>query len=1207
MNRKLRNLFLGGSVLAVALCAQDASAATAQRNVKFWDLSYKARTHKGNTGGMFSMSNDAVTRMKAATPSQTINDAYTFDWIDAPDGSTWWYKIDFDIEKQELEGGYASSTDIKAFTITIYDADFKEYGVVKDHVELAEGETRVAQIDLDGTFTKKFYNSDDKYEIAVAFYINTKNYVNNTYTKVYSINGKKEDNGDDVPILSMNGSVADCINASTDKYSETFYVTYMEEIVPSLDDTDSDTTFDEYASQYAVKLTTYKKCGWGDTTPKEVNSITLPYAVLPGDGSAPFFISKMYDGKPYFIVSRYEKSFFASNDPTVDESVTPDNKFMIDVYNIASSYSSEFTKVNQTVIPCETIGGYRFYSVGSFGYRDDISFEAYGAADGKPGFVVTYSDYVFASGSDEYLYTFKQYGPDGTALKTIAESVEGWTNMSDISGFEPQIMFVKTVDDNMIFEFVDVYSAQSVAQFNRVNEEGITYSTHIDRMKVGDSYQYVVEGAQGLIDNDDNTLVPVAWIGADGKLDHIDRLNIGKDVAYAQVHISQSVLSPYLFNTDTKLEYEVLVKRYKDLSVNTATYEEFVVVNSESEVLFKAGSDATKGTLINIMSSYASDSSYLLILYINDENVYTIDHYDLPFTKFAGGEGTKDSPWQISTIADLQMIGATPGTYYVLVNDIDASGFDFKPIETFSGSLDGAGKTINDLYISGTSNYCGLVKNTTEGALFKNLNFFAPTVELNDNNSVVGLLVGSAYSTAFDNVHIYNLKATGTEDTDSKFGSIAGELTNISSVTQCSSVDADIHLANSQYVGGIVGEIYTGSKIMATAFSGNILGGTYVGGIVGSLPGDAEVKDCHVKANNIVGGSSVGGVAGYSGRSPIHNCYVEGKMEATTPNRWSKKLGLGGIVGELQPNPATTDGSELSSDPVVYKNVVNVAFTVPTIEGEPEYASQFSTSHRIVGYSSVNEAPEVTGYDDNWNPIYGDPTAADICLSDNYATGALIDSEIADDAKTTEGKTIAADEISRSFLEGLGFAYGTTTDKPWNTMSFASPSLFFEKTIVINPETISVVAGERFNVHVHVLGVKEITIEDFIGGFTGDWDMDHVEMTGNATTEGNVAAIEFLCLKEGTSQITIGYNGQNAVATVTSVSGVENVVADSASLVYNGSELIAEGCNISVYSVAGMQVATGYDAVSTQQLAPGVYIAVAQGANGNATVKFAVK
>ncbi|MDE6804141.1 MAG: hypothetical protein K2J29_05880, partial [Muribaculaceae bacterium] len=63
----------------------------------------------------------------------------------------------------------------------------------------------------------------------------------------------------------------------------------------------------------------------------------------------------------------------------------------------------------------------------------------------------------------------------------------------------------------------------------------------------------------------------------------MDEINLGKNVAYAQVYINGEALSPYAINTDALHEYLFLVKRY--LGQDGGTQEELLVLNSNSDIL----------------------------------------------------------------------------------------------------------------------------------------------------------------------------------------------------------------------------------------------------------------------------------------------------------------------------------------------------------------------------------------------------------------------------------------------------------------------------------------------------------------------------------------------------------------------------------------------------------------------------------------------
>lgn len=84
----------------------------------------------------------------------------------------------------------------------------------------------------------------------------------------------------------------------------------------------------------------------------------VPRLNVPGDNNdGIYFISKVHGGRPYFIYSQYEKSFLV--DPTgfaQDESATPDNNLVIDVYSWPNNYAKELTHESTTKIPSIQIG-----------------------------------------------------------------------------------------------------------------------------------------------------------------------------------------------------------------------------------------------------------------------------------------------------------------------------------------------------------------------------------------------------------------------------------------------------------------------------------------------------------------------------------------------------------------------------------------------------------------------------------------------------------------------------------------------------------------------------------------------------------------------------------------------------------------------------------------------------------------------------------
>jgi hypothetical protein len=118
-----------------------------------------------------------------------------------------------------------------------------------------------------------------------------------------------------------------------------------------------------------------------------------------------------------------------------------------------------------------------------------------------------------------------------------------------------------------------------------------------------------------------------------------------------------------------------------------------------------------------------------------------------------GGElptGTAENPYMITTVEQLQEMENNLTAYYALGNDIDASdtlnwngGAGFEPIGTnenrFTGSLDGRGYEIYDLYINRVdTGYVGLFGYVGSGGVVENVGL--ENEDLSGDNHVGGLV-----------------------------------------------------------------------------------------------------------------------------------------------------------------------------------------------------------------------------------------------------------------------------------------------------------------------------------------------------------------------------------------------------------------------------------------------------------------------------------
>jgi hypothetical protein len=1122
--------------------AQNADAASTVTNrlsrpTEAFKFAPKSSYDLANGGKALSLNNVKAAKQKSQKLitkddlQNALPSGYAVGYLDAPDGSTWYYVQDLEYTEEELEGGYATKKVISKYKFTIYDSNYEEVGTVSDDVVLGDNETGVSAIELGACVTQKFFNTDANYEVMVMIAANTPEYVNHVYTKVYSI-------GVEGAVDTIEGYYVNAINSGS--YSEKFYLTFFDDTYLPSSEVYGTEASDSDSEVYTYHYDIYGPASWSSSKASILKTINIPYDNLEGYDATPF-IGVVADSKPYFAVMKYEKPYFVNDaisyDSTTGEmtrDLTPntDNSLIVDLYSV--TYSN-FSLVKTTKIPMElkdeTGTVCSFYEIGLLNYADDVSFGTW-TKDGNPTYIVAVEDYI--SNTDESEYSFYAYDVDGNKVADIATEASALVDMSDLPGYEHQQGFYKVIDGVESFQFVDLPSCRIVATFPVALEDGNSLTASADRLATSNGYQYAFSLGYGITDDDDNTSHYIAWYNSDGTFDHNEIIPLGTQVAMALPYIKTSVLTPYLFNTDSKREYMFLLKKYKSDS-GTATEESLVILNTDGDVLAQLTDDETLGSLSSITLMNANDDPALWIIYYNSDNdLYTSSFLHLPFTKFEkGGDGSASNPFLISSVGDLQQMKGNLTASYKLANDIDASGYDFSPVgEVFKGTLDGANHTISNLSLINDSYNNALFQQISGKAVVKDLNFKNATVVVGSENSSVALVAASATgdekgSPSIENVHVDGYTALADNASYATFGGLVGRMAISATLKNSSISGANIDLtedgtSNVTALGGLATQIMTGSNVENCSFQGYIAGGSSIGGIVSKLnvtgvssTGQEYIANCHVNAD-IEGENGIGGIVGYAGRAPIYNNYVEGTIKATKNETWGGGAKTAGIVGELAEDWTGTGAK------VVYNNVVALtSISVPEVTSE-SYLNQATTSHRIVGYTSYNAEPDVTGYDDNWEPIYSDqPNAADAGIQSNYAVGdlAVVDSKIEAGENTTEGATLAAADFTEEFVTAQGFKLGEDASNPWK-FADANLSLYFEEA----------------------------------------------------------------------------------------TSGVADLVVNAANLHKTSDAFVADGCKLTVYNLYGVKVAAAVDAVSTRNLAPGVYV-VSATANGKivSTAKFIVK
>ena len=310
-----------------------------------------------------------------------------------------------------------------------------------------------------------------------------------------------------------------------------------------------------------------------------------------------------------------------------------------------------------------------------------------------------------------------------------------------------------------------------------------------------------------------------------------------------------------------------------------------------------------------IVSAEAVDTA---ALYNADSNTYTVANADE----------------LIAVVAEINSAEANYGRNITLSANIDLTGKTFTPLKSYSGTIDGANKTIKGLVLTAAADNNGLIVSGV-GCTVKNLVIDGAKVESSKSN--IGALIGiSAGTVVIDNCTLKNSTVTGTTTGSSRVGGFIGYVAKDkqSKVTISNSNVVDCSITSGkEIVGGMVGyaESAPTFNIVNCTVIATLSGSAYVGGVIGRTAGTPAVfKNCTVNAN-ITSANSAGGISGgESGGSAsntitFENCFVAGvyKNTGSNPKR------SGGIIGYA------------SSDTLIFKNCISIAECDGALAGNP--------------------------------------------------------------------------------------------------------------------------------------------------------------------------------------------------------------------------------------------------------------------------------
>jgi hypothetical protein len=213
------------------------------------------------------------------------------------------------------------------------------------------------------------------------------------------------------------------------------------------------------------------------------------------------------------------------------------------------------------------------------------------------------------------------------------------------------------------------------------------------------------------------------------------------------------------------------------------------------------------------------------------------------------GDGTPENPYQICKGPHLWKLHDYPDAHFVLVNDIDFTGYLNTPVPSFSGTIDGRNHTISNFYPG------VLLTNLEAGGVVKRLRF---SKTLSNCFHWHGVIAAYNYGT-IDQV-------------------VATDITVIH------------HGNGGNYCGGLVGFNY--GTVKNSVFTGTMPGTTNhtLGGIAAVNTYGSKIQNC-VAVVEISGSNMIGGIAGVNDvEAVIENSMAIAKLQTTHG-------GTGGLVG----------------------------------------------------------------------------------------------------------------------------------------------------------------------------------------------------------------------------------------------------------------------------------------------------------------------
>lgn len=400
---------------------------------------------------------------------------------------------------------------------------------------------------------------------------------------------------------------------------------------------------------------------------------------------------------------------------------------------------------------------------------------------------------------------------------------------------------------------------------------------------------------------------------------------------------------------------------------------------------------------------------------------------------YAGGAGTVEDPYQVETLDQLQLIGLYDASKnFVQTANIDAEvtrtwndGAGFAPINNFTGTYDGNGYAISNLFIDRKNNF--------NLALFGSLtNATVENVTMIDVDITGNLRVGAIAGTLLNST-IRNTRSNGTIVGKTDVGGLVGYMQGTSTLIKeafttgvVDSLDTD-----SNNMGGLVGNS-VGGMIQNSYSRSSVSGNGTIGGLVGWNNGGI-IRSSYA-AGEVSGTTNFGGVTGFNS-SVIDSTYWD--SEAT-----KQALGFAGSTAQAISNVAsfTSEGMTGSSaaDSLALLDFENVwvasSVGYPTLRWSVDFAAV------VVLTSPANDAEDVT-----LTPVFDWEESE---FTDAYQFQLSADADFEDLILDLTDLIEIQYEVNEELQDGITYYWRVRSGNEYGMSGWSNTSAFTTETIV---------------------------------------------------------------------------------------------------------------------------------------------------------------